>query len=280
MSRVAFVLLLVLAAALPAQQSAPLEVRDIHYTTADTVNAVLDLYQSRTAGPSPVLIYFHGGSWTTGARPKSANSFRGFLDLGFSVLSVDYRLSGVAPAPAAVQDARCALAWVKQNAGRYGLDTARVVTYGTSAGGQLALMAAMLPVSPSLDTPQCRDLPRVAGVLDYYGPADVAAFALRSANTRRWLGDSTRLAETGRAMSPLSYVRAGLPPVMIVHGDADPTVPHEQSVRLRDALAAAGVPVRMYSVPGGLHGNFSDEQKRAVMAEVESFLRERGILGR
>jgi dipeptidyl aminopeptidase/acylaminoacyl peptidase len=108
----------------------------------------------------------------------------------------------------------------------------------------------------------------------------VGAFALRSANTRKWLGDSTRLAEIGREMSPLSYVHAGLPPVLIVHGDADPTVPHEQSVRLRDALLAAGVPVRMYTVPGGLHGNFSDEQKRVVMAEVERFLRERGIVGR
>lgn len=261
-----------------AQVQAPRETRNVHYLAADTVNAALDLYQSVSASPAPVLIYFHGGSWTTGARPKSANSFRDFLALGFSVLSVDYRMSGVAPAPAAVQDARCVLAWVKRNATQYGLDTTRIVTYGTSAGGQLALMAAMLSPHSAIDSPACSDLPHVAAVLDYYGPTDVGAFARRSANTRKWLADSTRYDEIGRAMSPLTYVRAGLPPVLIIHGDSDPTVPHEQSERLRDALAAAGVPVKMYTVPGGLHGNFSAEQKDTVMKESAAFLRDRGIV--
>ena len=278
MSRLIATALLAIATTASAQQPTPREVRNIHYITADTVNSALDLYQSTSASPAPVLIYFHGGSWTTGARPKSANSFRGFLDLGFSVLSVDYRMSGVAPAPAAVQDARCVLAWVKRNATQYDLDTNRIVTYGTSAGGQLALMAAMLPAKSAVDTPACADLPHVAAVLDYYRPTDVGAFARKSANTRKWLADSTRFDEIGRAMSPLIYVRAGLPPVLIVHGDSDPTVPHEQSERLRDALAAVGVPVRMYTVPGGLHGNFSAEQKEIVMKESAAFLRERGVI--
>jgi acetyl esterase/lipase len=254
-------------------------VRDIAYAATTDSSRRLDLYQRPGAAPAPVLLYFHGGSWTTGARPKAASSFRSFLALGFSVLSVDYRLSGVAPAPAAVQDARCALAWVKANAGRYNLDTARIVTYGTSAGGQLALMAAMLPRSNDIDAPRCGAVPRVAAVLDYYGPADVGAFALKSRNTLAWLGGPERRDSVGRAMSPLAYVRAGLPPVLLIHGDADPTVPHEQSVRLRDALVAAGVPARLYTVPGGLHGNFSAEQKQAIDREVAAFLAEHRLVG-
>jgi acetyl esterase/lipase len=256
----------------------PVETRDIVYSTTDGVASSLDLYRSAAPGPAPVLVYFHGGSWTTGARPRAASSFRGFLDLGFSVVSVDYRLSGVAPAPAAVQDARCAMAWVKANAERFGFDTTRVVAYGTSAGGQLALMTTMLPAPWADELPRCHNLPRVAAVLDYYGPVDVGEFAAKSANTRKWLGQGEAAAEMARAMSPLRYVRPGLPPVMIIHGDADPTVPHEQSVRLRDALSAAGVPVEMYSVPGGLHGNFSDSEKLRVMERTAAFLRARGIV--
>lgn len=271
---------LLAAAPLLAQGVAPLEVRDIPYAGTSDSSRRLDLYRQPGSARAPVVLYFHGGSWTTGARPRAASSFRSFLALGFSVLSVDYRLSGVAPAPAAVQDARCALAWVSANAERYGFDTTRIVTYGTSAGGQLALMAAMLPSPHATDASTCGDVPRVAAVLDFYGPADVAAFAERSRNTLAWLGGPERRDSVGRAMSPLSYVRAGLPPVLLVHGDADPTVPHEQSVRLRDALVAAGVVARLYTVPGGLHGNFSPEQKLLVDREVAAFLAERRVAPR
>ena len=277
MARAHLTLMLVVAAcAAPAQTPAPIApvvTREITYTTTDGVASQLDVYQNGTS-PAPVLVYFHGGSWTTGARPKAASSFRGFLDLGFSVVSVDYRLSGVAPAPAAVQDARCAMAWAKANAERFHFDTTRIVAYGTSAGGQLALMTAMLPAPWEHDLPQCRNLPRVAAVLDYYAPADVPGFAAKSTNTRKWLGDGPAGEAMGRMLSPLGYVHDGLPPVMIVHGDADPTVPYEQSVRLRDALIAAGVRTRMYTVPGGLHGNFSDTEKVRVMDAVAAFLRE------
>jgi dipeptidyl aminopeptidase/acylaminoacyl peptidase len=81
-----------------------------------------------------------------------------------------------------------------------------------------------------------------------------------------------------RRMSPMSYVRAGLPPVFIVHGDADPTVPYAQSVALEAALRGVGVPVGMYTVPGGLHGNFSDEQKKIIMARVATFLSEQHLI--
>jgi acetyl esterase/lipase len=242
------------------------------------VPSKLDVYQNPVKQPAPVLLYFHGGAWTTGERPKSAASFRSFLEMGFSVLSVSYRLSDVAPAPAAVQDARCALAWVKANAGKYGFDTSGIVTHGTSAGGQLALMAAMLPVSSDMDLPGCRDVPRVAAVLDYYGPADVAAFAGKSPRTQKWLGAGPTGTEMGRVMSPLAHVRAGLPPILIVHGDADPTVPYEQSERLRDALSAAGVPNRLHTVPGGEHGNFSEEQKQSILREVTLFLTRHKII--
>ncbi|HET6232220.1 MAG TPA: alpha/beta hydrolase [Longimicrobiaceae bacterium] len=278
MKRLLGLALLFSAAPIRAQMAPPAELRSIAYTAADTVNARLDVYRSSAASPAPVLVYFHGGSWTTGARPKAASSFRGFLELGFSVVSVDYRLSDVARAPAAVQDARCAMAWVKVNAARFGFDPERIVAYGTSAGGQLALMTAMLPARNDVDLPQCLDVPHIAAVLDYYGPADVPGFAAKSEKTRVWLGDGAAGEEMGRRLSPLRYVRPGLPPVLIVHGDADPTVPYAQSQQLHAALTAAGVPNRLHTVPGGLHGRFTDDAVRDIIADVGAFLAEQKIL--
>lgn len=273
-----FAILLLLLPATLAAQVAPIEVRDIAYGPTGSPAAVMDLYRQPGAAPAPVLIYYHGGAWAAGARPKAASSFRAFLGLGFSVLSVDYRLAAEAPAPAAVQDARCAVKWVQRHAAEYGFDTTRIVTYGTSAGGQLALMAAMLPATWERDLPQCAGIPRVAAVLDFYGPADVRGFAKKSARTREWLGTGGEAMAT--EMSPITRVRAGLPPVLIVHGDADPTVPYAQSLALRDSLARAGVTVRMHTVPGGEHGKFSDEAKREVNRAAAGFLRELGIVAR
>lgn len=268
--------LLVASAPLAAQSGAPIEHRDIVYVTTDGVASHLDVYQQRSTTPVPVLLYFHGGAWTTGQRPAAASSFGSFLKLGFSVVSVSYRLSGVAPAPAAVQDARCAVKWVHDNAARYGFDPNRIVVHGTSAGGHLALLTAMLPPRWKRDLPQCADVPRVAAVLDYYGPTDLLGASAVSRRTREWLREGgDRL---GRELSPIAHVRAGLPPVLIVHGDEDPTVPREQSVRLRDALARAGVAVRLHTVSGGGHGKFEPAQRATIARTVADFLREQRIL--
>jgi acetyl esterase/lipase len=117
-----------------------------------------------------VLVYIHGGAWWKGEKPAGWGGFRAYLAAGFSVVTVEYRLTDVAPAPAAVQDVRCALSWVKANAKAYGFDAKRVVPYGTSAGGHLALMAGMLPKGNDIDLPACRDQPKTPAILDFYGP--------------------------------------------------------------------------------------------------------------
>lgn len=264
-----------------SDKNRPTEFRDITYLTLGDVTSTLDVYQNAKPGPAPVLVYFHGGGWWKGERPHSYTSFRSFLAMGFSVLSVDYRLTPVAPAPAAVQDARCALAWVKQNAAKYNFDLNRVVVYGTSAGGHLALMSGMMPASANVDLPQCSDLPKVAAILDFYGPADLADI-LSGTNKRgwatRWITDAPNAAEMAKRMSPMTYIRAGLPPTFIVHGDADPTVPYPQSVQLQKALDGVGVPNKLFTVAGGLHGKFADDQKSAIQAAIREFLTARKIL--
>ena len=262
----------------------PVEFKNITYRHVDDQGLQLDVYQQPGAtntSPAPVIVYWHGGAWWKGQRPASYGSFRPLIDMGFSIVSVDYRLTGVALAPAAVQDVRCSLAWVKQNAAQYHFDVNRIVAYGTSAGGHLALMAGFLPAGNSIDPADCGAMPRVAAVMDFYGIPDVKGVITSgiplSKSTARWLGGPDKL-ELAAEMSPVTYLRAGLPPVFIAHGDVDPVVPYQQSVALRKSLESLKVPVTMYTVPGGVHGNYPPEQMLIIYEALQKFFTENHLI--
>ncbi len=262
--------------------SEPTATKDVVYLQASSQDLHLDIYRNTAfAGPRPVLVYIHGGAWWKGEKPSSWGGFRAYLAAGFSVVTVQYRLSDTASAPAAVQDVRCALSWVKTNARAYGLDAERVVPYGTSAGGHLALMAGMLPEGNTIDLAACRDQPKIAAILDFYGPyhlkpTDPGAF--KSPSTARWIGEGPDMLWT--TMSPAAYVRKDQPPVFIVHGDADPTVPYEASTSLKDDLDKAGVVNRFHPVAGGVHGKFPKAEQEKVEQDALQFMASLGILDR
>lgn len=258
--------------------------RELIYMSAGGQDLHLDVYLHPAArqSPAPVLVHFHGGAWWKGARPTSWQGFAAYLDAGFSVVTVQYRLAGTAPAPAAVQDVRCSIAWVGKHAAGYGFDPRRIVATGTSAGGHLALLAGMARNDDDIDLPQCRDPPRVAAIVDFYGPTDLDAWpaprpgggflpAPHSSITR-WIGERPDADVMRKRMSPVNYVREDLPPIFIVHGDADPVVPLQESLTLKQLLDAAGARNGLHIVPGGVHGKFSDEQQRAIDKDVLDFL--------
>ncbi|WP_263410330.1 alpha/beta hydrolase [Terriglobus tenax] len=260
----------------------PIEHKNIPYLHASGTDLQLDVYEQPGGKPAPVIVYFHGGAWWKNARPQSAASFHSLLSMGFSLVMVEYRLTGVAPAPAAIQDARCALSWVKKNAATYHFDTSEVIAFGTSSGGHQALMAGMLPASNNIELPECAGQPRVAAILDFYGISDVAellhdGFTLQK-SASRWIGDGPNAAALAKQMSPLNYIRAGLPPTFIVHGDSDPVVPYTQSQRLLTALRQQQVPVTLFTVPGGQHGKFTQEQSLQIGDALRSFLKANHLL--
>jgi len=260
----------------------PIEHKDIVYRQVGGQDLKLDVYEQPGGKPAPVVVYWHGGAWWKGERPATYGSYRALLGMGFSVVSVDYRLMDVALAPAAVQDVRCSLAWVKKNAAVYHFDVSRVVAYGTSAGGHLALMAGFLPAKNEIDPPECGEVPQVAAVMDYYGIPDVKGVVTSgiplSKSTMRWLGSGTEMLGLAARMSPVTYLRAGLPAVFIAHGDADPTVPYQQSVDLKNSLESLHVPVTMITVPGGVHGQFPPDQTLRINEALLQFFIENHIL--
>jgi acetyl esterase/lipase len=255
---------------------------NVTYLTANNYEAKLDVYKRRDATtPQPTLIWIHGGGWTGGSKESSVMQLVPWMEMGWDIVNVEYRLARISPAPAAVEDCLCALRWVAQQAKTYGFDTSRLVLSGDSAGGHLALTTGMIPESAGLDR-ECpgAPLPKVAAIIDWYGITDVNDL-LDGPNRRTyavaWLGSMPNREEIARRVSPLSYVREGLPPVLSIQGDADPTVPYQHSIRLQEALAKVGVPHEMVTIPGGKHGNFSPEERTKIYLAIHAFLAAHGL---
>ena len=259
-------------------------VSNITYLTANNWEARLDVIVPREgAAPNPTLIYIHGGGWVGGARESSWLQLLPYLEAGWSVVNVSYRLARISLAPAAVEDCRCALRWVMRNAKQYNFDTTKLVVTGHSAGGHLSLTTGMLPSSAGLD----RECPggetlKVAAIVNWFGITDVVDL-LDGANMKEyavtWLGGMSNREEVARRVSPLSYVRAGLPPIITIHGDADPVVPYSHAVRLQEALNKAGVPNQLVTIPGGQHGGFSHDQTVRAFSAIRDFLSKHNLTG-
>jgi dipeptidyl aminopeptidase/acylaminoacyl peptidase len=117
-------------------------------------------------------------------------------------------------------------------------------------------------------------------VLNWFGITDVPDVIdgpHRADAAARWFGTLSNRMEIAKRVSPLTYVRAGLPPILTVHGDSDPTVPYDEAVRLHQALAKVNVPNQLVTVPGGKHGNFTSEQRDRIYITIREFLTKNGV---
>ncbi len=121
---------------------------------------------------------------------------------------------------------------------------------------------------------------RVAAIVDWYGITDVADL-LDGENMRtfavEWLGSRPNRFEIAKRVSPLAYVRPGIPPIISIQGDADPVVPYSQSLRLQEALQKAGVDHELVTIPGGKHGNFTRAENQKAFAAIKAFLAKHGL---
>lgn len=213
----------------------------------------LDL-RTPDADDAPLVVFLHGGGFLRGSRKvftpgiSDEQSFDRIVDAGFAVASCEYRLSGEARFPAQLDDLDAALAWLRAHGSDYGIDARRPVLWGVSAGATIAALSGLR-----------RD--DVAGVVDWFGPADLIAMAAHdtgeaAADTReaRWLGAPAQEApELARTASPALQAHPAAPPFHIAHGTADTHVPIEQSEALFAALERAEVPATLERVAGAEH---------------------------
>jgi acetyl esterase/lipase len=251
---------------------------DIVYQGANNTQLKLDVwYQHDVKTPSPTLVYIHGGGWIFGTKEGSVLQFLPFLEKGWTVVNVEYRMAGNSLAPAAVEDTRCALRWVYRNATQWHFDTSKIVLMGHSAGGHLSLITGMLPEGTGLDN-QCygEEKLNVAAIINWYGIADVNDL-IKGSNVKNyavmWMGSQANADEIARRVSPLTYVRSGLPPILSIHGDKDDVVPYSQSRRLHDALDKVKTPNQLLTIKGGGHGGFSQADYVKTYDTIWQFLR-------
>jgi acetyl esterase/lipase len=238
---------------------------------------VLDILQpsAPSLADRPGVIVIHGGGWVEGDKEHMLETYcLPFVRRGMVVANVEYRLAQSAPAPAAVNDVLKAAQWFQDHAAQYKVDRNRILATGGSAGGHLALMTTMTPASADLGPTI-----KIAAVIDFFGVADVAD-QVAGPNRRRyaevWIPEQPDRLELARRVSPITYVRKGLPPILALHGDADATVPYQQSVSLVKALKNAGDDAELITVPGGQHG-FTPAEMEQLWPQIFQWLKKRKI---
>lgn len=247
----------------PADGSVATEtLRNIEYGRVGNRPLLLDVLQpsGKSATPRPAVIFVHGGSWRHGHRWSPPTPL--LAEQGYFTASIDYRLSSDAIFPAAVEDTKCAVRWLRANAAKYNVDPDRIGVWGLSAGGHLVEFLGTTADDPRFEgTGGWSNVSsRVACVVSFFGPSNFKPATPQSvANPRHpvveFLGaqyaDNPGLY---REASPITYVSQKSAPMLLVHGDRDPIVPLQQSQWMAEAMEKAGAEVRLIVVKNGVHG--------------------------
>lgn len=218
-------------------------------------------YPENATGPLPAVIYIHGGGWIGGSHKQSP--ILHLAQLGYFAASIEYRLDNVAKWPAQIEDCKLGVRWLRANAAQYHVDPNRIGAWGASAGGHLVTclgtMADLKEYEGDGGYPGVSSAVQV--VVDFFGPTDFT-----DPNTTNYSEKAIRLTEglfgmpreqnpeRWKSGSPLVYVKAGDPPMLLVHGESDALVPPAQSTVFDAALTKAGVPHQLILVKNADHG--------------------------
>jgi acetyl esterase/lipase len=290
-------LVMVLAACSPALP--PADHADIAYA-ALSPSQTLDLYLPEGPGPFPLVINIHGGGFAMGSKAMlDAPIAEALVAKGIAVASIDYRLSGEARFPAAIEDTKAAVRFLRANAATYRLDPERFLAFGQSAGGNLASLVgttgnAAVFDNPALGNPGVSS--RVSAVIDWFGPSDFLLMdpqaSKQGCTPDHGAADSPESTYLGapiatvpdeaKAASPLTYIDREDPPFLLQKGSEDCLVPVGQSEVLAQALKRAGVPVTYEVLEGAGHGDMglwtpvflSDANVARVVAFAEGQLKQ------
>ena len=263
------------------------QLSDIPYASDGHPMHKLDLYLPKDYAtvqePLPVIFVIHGGGWFMGDKDQDHYMIHGmrwaFLDAGYALCSVNYRLSGEAPFPAQIQDCKAALRWLRAHASEYGIDAERVGLWGGSAGGNLAALFGTSEGVKEFEVGEYLDQStKVSAVCDFCGKTDLATLIADNpdrANIPLYReinqyigGEISEFRATALAASPITYVTPDDPPFLVVHGNIDPINDYRHALLFTDRLRQAGVEVTLLTLPETAHDGpafVSEKTRRTVI---------------
>ena len=236
--------------------------RDVEYSAVGG-RQTMDIVRPRatSATPHPAVLLIHGGGFRAGTKESYIGLAVKLAEHGYTAATVTYRLAPRNQFPAPLQDAKAAVRFLRANAAKYGIDPEHIGALGGSAGGHLVLMLGLTEGVEDFEGsgPNRNQSSRVQCVVDEYGPTDFTQSYAKSVDAAEVLpqflgGDLTHDRAAHMRASPLNWVTPNAPPILAIHGTADPYVAYEQSFWLIERLIAAGVPAELESIAGAGHG--------------------------
>ncbi|MBL8270736.1 alpha/beta hydrolase [Steroidobacter sp.] len=247
----------------------------------------LDIYRQVASNtPRPLVIYIHGGGWQSG-HTRHAGAFSNWPSVlaslarkGYVVASIEYRLSSEAKFPAAIQDVKTAIKWLRASAKKYSIDTSKTIVWGGSAGGQLAALAAtscgVEALAPEIaDKTVAAQSDCVQGLVAWYGVFDFSTIPELNSGANspgnRYLGcSSTQCADKVALASPIAQLDSKDPPTLLIHGETDKVVPANQSRAFDAALRAKGVPSELIVIPAVDHSFIGSTPEATRQASLQA----------
>ncbi len=270
-------LVLLLVSSAQAQPKAPEGVvfeRDIIYGKAGDVELKLNL--ARPAGhddqakPLPVIVVIHGGGWAAGSREGHNNLTWAYAQRGYVAVTISYRFAPAHLFPAQIEDAKCAVRYLRANAKKLNIRPDRIGAVGFSAGAHLSMMLATMDKEDGLEGEggHADQSSKVQAAVSFVGPTDFTVDDLPPTSRniiKTWLGgDLKEKAEAARLASPITYVSKGDAPMLLFQGTVDPLIPNTQAYRMTEAMSKAGVKGRVEMILGGGHGWGGKEMEHTI----------------
>lgn len=261
---------------------------DLPYVTNGSPAQRLDLYLPAGKRNLPTVVFIHGGAFQFGDR-RPGNLPTWVVSKEYALASIDYRLTSEAKFPAALEDAKSAIRFLRARANDYGLDARRIVVWGESAGGHIASMVGTTNATKAFDVGEnLTESSGVQGVITYFGPSDFLKLDTDTlpGSDKHLTDDSPEAKYLGvnpakdpalaRRANPIPYIGPRTPPFLLVHGTDDRQVSFGQSQLLFDALRKASRPATMFPVEGAGHlfRGATPAQLAEIRTETETFLRE------
>ena len=273
--------LLSLSLLLASVASAQMFHQDLVYAAIGDQKLTLDLHTpARQSGP--LIVYVHGGAWRSG--DKDDVPILDLVQAGLPIASVNYRLTPEAPFPANIHDIKAAIRFLRATQTEHRLNAERIAIIGSSAGGHLAALVGVTNGNRDLEGRVGNHLDQssaVQAIVSYYGASNLTS--ILSQSTPHGLkmrkpalqlllgGQPDQKPDLARLASPVFHLDPKDPPLFLLHGDADPQMPPEQSSEFAAAYRKLGLTVEHLSLPDAVHGGpeFCD---RANLGRVRRFL--------